>query len=39
MEKASFTPAKDAAGETMASFWMGSPMFLGPPMAMGGRGR
>ena len=39
MEKASFTPAKDAAGEAMASYWMGSPMFLGPPMAMGGRGR
>lgn len=35
MQKASFTPAKDAAGQPMASFWMGSPMFLGPPM--GGR--
>jgi hypothetical protein len=29
--KASFQPAKDAAGQPMASFWMGSPMFLGPP--------
>lgn len=32
MEKASFTPAKDAAGQAMASYWLGSPMFLGPPM-------
>jgi len=31
MEKATFTPAKDADGQAMASFWMGSPMFLGPP--------
>lgn len=37
MEKASFTPARDAEGQAMASYWMGSPMFLGPPMAMGGR--
>ena len=37
MEKASFTPAKDAAGQAMASYWMGSPMFLGPPFP-GGRG-
>jgi hypothetical protein len=29
--KATFQPAKDAAGQPMASFWMGSPMFLGPP--------
>jgi hypothetical protein len=29
--KASFQPAKDAAGQPMASYWMGSPMFLGPP--------
>ncbi|HEY6814419.1 MAG TPA: hypothetical protein VI168_02655 [Croceibacterium sp.] len=35
MEKASFQPAKDAAGAAMASYWFGSPMFLGPPM--GGR--
>jgi len=32
MEKASFTPAKDAAGQAIASYWLGSPMFLGPPM-------
>jgi hypothetical protein len=37
MEKASFTPAKDAAGQAMASYWMGSPMFLGPPMGGGRR--
>jgi len=35
MERASFEPAKDAQGQPMASYWMGSPMFLGPPM--GGR--
>ena len=32
MEKATFQPAKDAAGEAMASYWLGSPMFLGPPL-------
>lgn len=38
MEKASFTPAKDAEGQAMASYWMGSPMFLGPPIpGFGGR--
>lgn len=37
MQKASFTPAKDAAGQPMASYWMGSPMFLGPPMGGGRR--
>jgi hypothetical protein len=31
MDKASFTPAKDAAGQAMASYWLGSPLFLGPP--------
>jgi hypothetical protein len=31
MEKATFQPAKDASGQPMASYWMGSPMFLGPP--------
>jgi hypothetical protein len=36
MANAAFTPAKDAAGAPMASFWMGSPMFLGPPLR--GRG-
>ena len=30
-ERASFQPAKDAGGQPMASVWMGSPMFLGPP--------
>lgn len=35
MSRATFQPAKDANGEPMASFWMGSPMFLGPPF--GGR--
>jgi hypothetical protein len=37
-ERASFQPAKDAAGQPMASVWMGSPMFLGPPFPGGGRG-
>lgn len=37
MEKASFVPAKDAGGQAMASFWMGSPMFLGPPFPGGRR--
>lgn len=31
MAEATFQPAKDADGQPMASFWMGSPMFLGPP--------
>lgn len=35
MEKASFTPAKNASGDAIASYWLGSPMFLGP--LMGGR--
>lgn len=39
MERASFTPAKDAQGQAMASYWMGSPMFLGAPPAGGGRRR
>lgn len=39
MERASFTPAKDADGQGMASYWMGSPMFLGPAPAGGGRRR
>ena len=30
-ERASFQPAKDAAGQPMATVWMGSPLFLGPP--------
>jgi hypothetical protein len=36
-ERASFQPAKDATGQAMASVWMGSPMFLGPPFPGGGR--
>lgn len=36
MERAAFTPAKDAQGQAMASYWMGSPMFLGPPGGGGG---
>jgi hypothetical protein len=31
MERATFVPAKDSGGQAMASVWMGSPMFLGPP--------
>lgn len=37
MEKATFQPAKDADGHAMASYWMGSPMFLGPPFPGGRR--
>lgn len=36
MEKASFVPARDENGQAMASYWMGSPLFLGPPMQFGG---
>jgi hypothetical protein len=35
--KATFQPAKDADGQPMASYWMGSPMFLGPPFPGGRR--
>lgn len=35
MEKATFQPAKDAAGQAIASYWMGPPMAFGPPF--GGR--
>ena len=35
MDRATFQPAKDANGEAMASYWMGSPLFLSPPF--GGR--
>lgn len=38
MKTAHFTPAKDANGQAMASYWFGSPMFLGPPLP-GGRPR
>ena len=34
-ERGSFQPAKDAAGQPMASVWMGSPAFLGPPFPAG----
>lgn len=37
LDKASFTPAKDATGQPMAGYWMGSPMFLGPPIKGGRR--
>jgi hypothetical protein len=37
MDKAQFTPAKDAAGQPMASYWVASPMMLGPPMRGFGR--
>lgn len=36
-ERASFQPARDADGQPMASVWMGSPMFLGPPFPGGRR--
>lgn len=32
LDKAKFAPAKDAQGNAMAGVWIGSPMFLGPPM-------
>ena len=38
MDKAKFTPAKDANGQPMAGYWVASPMMLGPPMPAG-RGR
>lgn len=31
LANARFTPAKDAAGQPMAGYWIGSPMFMGPP--------
>ncbi len=37
MREASFQPAKDADGQPIASYWMGSPMFLGPPFGGGRR--
>ncbi len=30
LEKASFTPAKDAGGQAIASYWIGSPTFMMP---------
>jgi hypothetical protein len=38
-ERGSFQPAKDASGQPMASVWMGSPLFLGPPLRGFGGGR
>lgn len=37
IEKATFEPAKDAAGEAMASYWMGPPLAFGPPPPPGFR--
>ena len=37
MDKAKFTPAKDAGGQPMASYWVASPMTLAPPMKSFGR--
>jgi hypothetical protein len=31
LANANFTPAKDAGGQAMAGYWIGSPMFMGPP--------
>jgi hypothetical protein len=31
LANARFTPAKDAGGQAMPGYWMGSPMFMGPP--------
>jgi len=36
MSRATFVPAKDSAGQPMASYWMGSPLFLGRPPRGGG---
>jgi hypothetical protein len=38
MANAKFTPAKDAAGQAMAGYWVASPMQMMPPFR-GGRGR
>jgi hypothetical protein len=38
LANAKFTPAKDSAGQAMPGYWIGSPLFMGPPMP-GGRGR
>lgn len=38
MRKAKFMPAKDASGTPITGFWVGSPLFLGPPMPGGRRG-
>jgi hypothetical protein len=38
MRKARFAPAEDAGGTPISGFWVGSPLFLGPPMPGGRRG-
>ncbi len=38
LANAKFTPAKDASGQPMPGYWIGSPMFMGPPFP-GGRSR
>lgn len=38
MDKAKFTPAKDPSGAPIAGYWIGSPMFMVPPLR-GARGR
>lgn len=38
LANAKFTPAKDAAGQPMPGYWVGSPLFMGPPFpGRGGR--
>ncbi len=32
MQKASFAPAQDASGQPVASYWMGNPLTMMPPM-------
>lgn len=36
LDKGKFQPAKDPSGQGMASYWIGNPMFLGPPPPGGG---
>jgi len=38
VDKATFQPARDAAGQPMATYWMGPPLMFGPPPP-GGFGR
>lgn len=37
LAKGKFLPAKDPEGQPMASYWIGNPQFLGPPMPGAGR--
>ena len=32
MANAKFNPAKDAGGNTMPGYWIGNPLFMGPPL-------